>query len=591
MVEKPLREAISSSTRRASSWWVGMEVDSPPATRRATDSGSQPQGMKQTTTKAIQEIETLLQGAGLLVKAYDAWKHVKIAAIEGCKPGGSQDAPGVDTQAQDIKDIKTELKELSKTVQGLAKQPGPKDTTSYASVVKNGGAPKGPTQEGKRVVPVPLRHYKETLIQCGVGSASQESRRGGDWVRKANEAIGKEDTIVRARKLQSGSIVLTFKNQEEKDKWERDPQLLGAFGDGAKRHAREYTVLAFDIRVDSINLDNQDNAIKEVYQQNPQLQGQVEIIQLGWAKKAMVQKRAFAALHIGIATPEQANTLIQQGFRLENRLHRCEPFFRDCQVNQCVRCHEYTHIAKHCPNRARCGFCASIGHKSQECMKKDKREAHQCALCKNPNANHTAWAKECPIRVQKQREARQAYSKRPRRFQEKENSSPRGIITPQMEVPCTQFNFTASSQVQLNQVQLTKAQSSQVQPTRVQSTKVQPTQVQSDSEDEDFIEVPAPKRKRGRPTTSKALSKAAKNIKDIRSTFQGIGLAGARQASSIDGLENCNYQGPGATQESPLAMPREGITQELSISQELSFAGPGEWEAPRQQRSMSEVTL
>jgi hypothetical protein len=50
---------------------------------------------------------------------------------------------------------------------------------------------------------------------------------------------------------------------------------------------------------------------------------------------------------------------------------------------------------------------------------KDKREAHRCALCKNPNANHSAWARECPTKVQKWKEARQAYSKRPTHFQER----------------------------------------------------------------------------------------------------------------------------------------------------------------------------
>ena len=82
---------------------------------------------------------------------------------------------------------------------------------------------------------MPQWHYKETLIQCGVGTASQESRVERDWVRKANEAIGGEDAIRRAHKLSSGSIVLTFKNQEEKEKWEGDPKLLEAFGEGARR--------------------------------------------------------------------------------------------------------------------------------------------------------------------------------------------------------------------------------------------------------------------------------------------------------------------------------------------------------------------
>ena len=49
-----------------------MEVDSPPATRRATEgSGSKLQEPQKITTKAIQEVETLLQGVRLLIKVYD----------------------------------------------------------------------------------------------------------------------------------------------------------------------------------------------------------------------------------------------------------------------------------------------------------------------------------------------------------------------------------------------------------------------------------------------------------------------------------------------------------------------------------------
>jgi hypothetical protein len=53
---------------------------------------------------------------------------------------------------------------------------------------------------------------------------------------------------------------------------------LEAFGEGAKRQAREYTVLAFNIYVESINVDNQGDTIKEIYQQNLQFQSQVEIV-------------------------------------------------------------------------------------------------------------------------------------------------------------------------------------------------------------------------------------------------------------------------------------------------------------------------
>jgi hypothetical protein len=77
-------------------------------------------------------------------------------------------------------------------------------------------------------------------------------------------------------------------------------------------------------------------------------------------------------------------------------------------------------------------------------------------------------------------------------------------------VLCTQFNFTTPSQIQLAEVQSTKVQSTQVQSTQ---------KAQSDQEDEGFTEVLVQKRRQGRPTTSAALSRAVKNIQDIRSTF------------------------------------------------------------------------
>jgi hypothetical protein len=368
---------------------------------------------------------------------------------------------------------------------------------------------------------------------------------------------------------------------------------LEAFGEGAKHQAREYTILAFNVQVDSMELDSQDRAIKEIYQQNPQLQGQVEIVRLGWAKKTLVQKRAFAALHIGIATPEQANMLIKHGLYFENKLYRCKPFFRDCQVNQCVRCHEYTHMAKHCPNRARCGFCASMGHRSQECIKKDKREAYQRALYKSPDANHPAWARECPIRVQKQREARQAYNKRPTLFQEKkgvqepkekeaivtptsskDSSSTRGTTTPRT-IEGSEDRTTLSQNDEME----AEAISAQILVSNTQYHMISPSQEQLHQSDEEFIEAPAPKRRQGRPTTQEVLSRASKGSQDIRSTFQSTGLAGlagASQGSLIEGYVNCSYQEPGT-------------------NHEISPAGLGKSQGQAQvagrQRSMSEITL
>jgi hypothetical protein len=102
--------------------------------------------------------------------------------------------------------------------------------------------------------------------------ASQESRTEQELVRDANAAIG-TSAVTGVRRLPSGSIVLTFKGQEEKEKWEESPILLGVFGEGARCQLREYTVLALGVQVAAIDQANQAKAIADIYDQNPQFRG------------------------------------------------------------------------------------------------------------------------------------------------------------------------------------------------------------------------------------------------------------------------------------------------------------------------------
>ena len=122
-------------------------------------------------------------------------------------------------------------------------------------------------------------------------------------------------------------------------------------------------------------------------------------------------------------------TLLTTLLLFESELHDCEVFEGDCQVTQCFRCLEYGHIAKRCKNLTKCGFCANIGHLSQDCLKKEDRSSHHCALCRRRGANHTAWAKECPIRKEKTEEARKAYLLRPTRFQERTRTTTKTTTT------------------------------------------------------------------------------------------------------------------------------------------------------------------
>jgi hypothetical protein len=397
-----------------------MEVDSPPAARREARREVQPLDSPQGPTHtAIKEVEGFLKGRGLLERIGNAWGRVKMAALKGVEPQGGKDASGPPTQAQDIQDIKATLTELTKKVQDIKEQGKPKKPT-YAEAARGQGPSGYIAQSNARTLPVPKRHYQESLIRLEKATASQENFSEREWVRKANEAIGQE-AVLRIRKLPSGDMIIRFKDKEGKEKWEKNPELWKkAFGQEARCQAREYIVLAFGVQVESFDQKEQVKSIEEIYTQNPLLRNQVRIARIGWAKRTLQQGRVHAALHIGVATPEQANVLIEQGLYLGQVHHHCEPFFKECQVNQCVKCHDYRHMAKHCLKGRHCGYCASKGHASEDCPKKDSKEAYRCIVCKDRKANHTAWAQECPVRRREQERARQAYKLRPKQFQERE---------------------------------------------------------------------------------------------------------------------------------------------------------------------------
>ena len=204
-----------------------MEVDSPPVARReARRDVGPPDSPQGPTHTAIKEVEGFLKGRGLLERIGNAWGRVKMAALKGVEPQKGKDASDPPAQVQgiqDIKDIKESLAELARTVQNLKEQGKPKKPT-YAEAARGQG-PSGYIAQASnaRTLPVPKRHYQESLIRLGKTAASQNFYER-EWVRKANEAIGHE-AVLRIRKLPSGDMIIRFKDKEGKEKWEKSLEL------------------------------------------------------------------------------------------------------------------------------------------------------------------------------------------------------------------------------------------------------------------------------------------------------------------------------------------------------------------------------
>ena len=73
-------------------------------------------------------------------------------------------------------------------------------------------------------------------------------------------------------------------------------------------------------------------------QQNPYLR-EVELIHVGreWACQAGFSVKAFTVL-MDVASPQQANLLIQKGLVLDYVHHTVELFHQDCRVTRCYQC-------------------------------------------------------------------------------------------------------------------------------------------------------------------------------------------------------------------------------------------------------------
>jgi hypothetical protein len=148
---------------------------------------------------------------------------------------GNQDVSGSKSQARDIAEIKAGLGELSKTVQGLAKQLGPRPATYSQVLSQTTGdtatratratrATKATralifpalenTKHTKPVLPV---HARQLIINPGNKSESQRNHTGEELVNDINIVLGIKD-VTRAHRLPSRSALITLLGVEEKTK-------------------------------------------------------------------------------------------------------------------------------------------------------------------------------------------------------------------------------------------------------------------------------------------------------------------------------------------------------------------------------------
>ena len=320
---------------------------------------------------------------------------------------------------QAIRQLQAAVSKLSTQVEKTNTQRRAEGTpASYAAVASQGT----PTQQSRTLQsrlaneaipmkPVPGRHRREVIAVRGTETMAQKNRSYKELIEQLNTAAAAGKAVA-IRQLPSKDLVITMESEQARNEWIKNTEWLSALGEGARVKRREFAVMAHGIRVAQIQ--GQTQAIEAIYEQNANLRGTVEILRVAFTKRLLRTERTTGPLIISVAEPEQANRLIDAGLIWQYELHDCEPFEGNCVITQCFKCFQYGHLAKHCRNAGRCGFCGAPGHATNDCLGKEEKAMHRCIPCRG---NHPSWARECPVRAKQAETARRAYNTRPARYQ------------------------------------------------------------------------------------------------------------------------------------------------------------------------------
>ena len=122
-----------------------------------------------------------------------------------------------------------------------------------------------------------------------------------------------------------------------------------------------------------------EKAQADIFHQNKRLEGQVEILGMGFGCTQC--GRVVGPLFIDLASPHQANLLLQEGLVLGRLFHEGEVYHQNCWVTRCFICHALGHSTMVCQQGLHCGYCTKDGHSNNKCKVKATKHTPQCVNC------------------------------------------------------------------------------------------------------------------------------------------------------------------------------------------------------------------
>ncbi|KAF7169868.1 hypothetical protein CNMCM6106_004755 [Aspergillus hiratsukae] len=243
--------------------------------------------------------------------------------------------------------------------------------------------------------PVPLRDLREIRVQRANLTPEEAGKPSDEVLRDinnkfANLGIGR---ILGARQMPSGDLVLLADSSDTKIRAEaRKAEWLEVASTKAELRRKRYTVLVHGVSVADFDNQRQTDGKKRIYDQNPAIKGQVEILDTHWRKRILRLKKTISSLLVGVSSPEGANVLIREGLVLEGELKEVELFDPQCLATNATT--------------ARDTGTTLRGFKGQEAKLR----------CVNCTGRHMSGDRRCPKQAEEADRVTQAREVRPQYF-------------------------------------------------------------------------------------------------------------------------------------------------------------------------------
>ena len=313
--------------------------------------------------KDCELMDVWLHTQSLPEKLLQCWKNIRNHSLSEFQPPSTQPSH-LDITSKIFKELENINKRLDKQEAKL----------SYAQAAQKAISSQ---------IPLAPRTLREVLVHPGNQTSDMANRTHVQLFQALQDRLpspfNKQVRVV--RKLPSGDILISTESQEAKSFLEKDSTWITTiFTKEAIVQPKRFPILVHGVRTSDIQPEDLSKTCQAIQSSNPSLSKQITILRAYWSKKAISQKKLVTSLHLDLATPKQANLLIENGLVLGHRLHEVEPFLADTVIAQYFKYFGYGYQARVCKNKAVCGAYGGQ-HEKRACSIPEQLLKPRCCNC------------------------------------------------------------------------------------------------------------------------------------------------------------------------------------------------------------------